>query len=407
MSRKLYSLIFTLLFSFFLISDLSAQGWTDNFDTYTAGQGVACQNPTNWSTWSNAPCGAEDMNVSTVHALSAPNSFVSAQNQDMVALLNATSGTWYVSFNFYIESGRSGYFNILSDFSFGTGGYWAFECYFDVGGAGRLIANHVTTNLTFNYDTWNFVEVVVNLGSDQASFNLNGSTVLTWPWTEGSSTGTGPLAIDVVDFFGATAFDQMYVDNFWFNTSPVPVELTSFTASVNPAGQAVLNWATASEINNRGFEVERRSVDGQYITIGFVEGYGTTSEEKSYTYVDRTVTPGSYTYRLKQIDFNGQFEYSPEVELEVTPPAVFGLDQNYPNPFNPTTNIKFSLAEAGFVKLAVYNSLGEEVAVLVNNTIEAGFHNVNFDAANLPSGTYVYRLEAPGFIEAKKMLLMK
>jgi hypothetical protein len=411
MLKRLYSMIFAVLFSFLFISNSNAQGWTDDFDTYVAGQQLACQNSVNWNVWSGVPCTVgEDALISTVHALTAPNSFVVAQNNDLVAMLNTTTGTWYVGFYFYIETGRSGYFNMLSDFTFVTGGYWAFECYFDVGGGGRLIANHVTTNFTYNYDTWNFVVVMANLGADQASFTMNGSTVLSWPWTQGSSTGAGPLAIDVADFYGATAFDQMYVDHFYFGNTPpppIPVELASFTASVTPQGHAVLNWSTASEINNRGFEIERRSVDGQFATVGFVEGYGTTTEEQTYTYVDRSVNPGTYYYRLKQIDLDGQFEYFGEIELDVTPPLAFGIEQNYPNPFNPNTSIKYSVAEAGYVRLAVYNTLGEEISVLVNGQSDAGFFEVNFDASNLPSGTYIYRLEAPGFAEAKKMILMK
>jgi len=410
MFKKLYSLLFIFLFASVFVSNVNAQ-WDDNFDSYVAGQLLACQNPTQWNTWSNSPCLAgEDMMVTTTHALSLPNAFVTAANEDMVALLGEkNSGVWYVSFNFYIENGRSGYFNMLSDFTYNTGGYWAFECYLDVGGGGRLMANHVTggTAFTYNYDTWNFVQIRIDLDTDNATFTINGTDVLTWPWSQGASTGAGPLVIDVVDFYGATAFDQMYVDNFHFGNTPVPVELTSFTASVNPAGHAVLNWTTASEINNKGFEVERRSENSQFVTIGFVEGYGTTTEEQNYVYVDRSVNPGTYYYRLKQVDFNGKYEYSDEIELDVTPPLEFNLSQNYPNPFNPSTTIKYSLAEPGFVKLAVYNTLGEEVSVLVNGYKESGFFEVNFDASNLPSGTYVYKLEAPGFTTAKKMLLMK
>lgn len=408
MFRKLYSLTFSLLFSFLFITNTNAQGWTDNFDSYIAGQQLSCQNSVNWNVWSGVPCTAgEDPLISTTHALSGANSVVIVQNNDCVGLLNQTSGVWYLSFNFYIESGNAGYFNMLSDFTFVTGGYWAFECYFNATGTAGLNANHTTTTFPFTFNTWHFVQVRVDLGADQATFSLNGNDILTWPWTQGSSTGAGPLAIDVVDLFGATAADEMFVDNFWFGNTPVPVELTSFTASVTPQGHAVLNWSTASEINNRGFEIERRSADGQFATVGFVEGYGTTTEEQNYTYVDRNINPGTYYYRLKQIDFDGTFEYFGAVELDVTPPLSFGLAQNYPNPFNPNTNIKYSIAEAGYVRLAVYNTLGEEVSVLVDGQQEAGFFEINFDASNLPSGTYVYRLEAPGFATAKKMLLMK
>jgi photosystem II stability/assembly factor-like uncharacterized protein len=187
----------------------------------------------------------------------------------------------------------------------------------------------------------------------------------------------------------------------------LPVELASFTAKVNPVGHAVLNWVTASEINNSGFEIERRAINEQFAKIGFVEGYGTTSEEKSYSYVDKNINTGTNYYRLKQVDFDGTFQYSKEIELDVTSPLSFGLEQNYPNPFNPNTNIKFSLAIAGNVKLTIFNTLGEEIGVLVNGYKDAGFFEVNFDAANLPSGTYIYRLETPGYFEAKKMILIK
>ena len=224
-------------------------------------------------------------------------------------------------------------------------------------------------------------------------------------------TGFSPAAANRSSNFNGTTWSSATADHHFRvimgNPSNIPVELTSFTASVTPQGHAVLNWSTASEINNRGFEIERRSADGQFATVGFVEGYGTTTKEQNYTYVDRSVNPGTYYYRLKQIDFDGRFEYFGEVELDVTPPLAFGLEQNYPNPFNPNTSIKYSVAEAGFVRLAVYNTLGEEISVLVNGQSDAGFFEVNFDASNLPSGTYIYRLEAPGFATAKKMILMK
>jgi photosystem II stability/assembly factor-like uncharacterized protein len=185
----------------------------------------------------------------------------------------------------------------------------------------------------------------------------------------------------------------------------LPVELTSFTASVSN-GQVLLNWVTATEINNRVFEVERKSANGQYNTIGYVDGHGTTTEEQSYSYVDR-VEPGIYTYRLKQIDYDGRFEYSDGIEVEVVALLEYSLDQNYPNPFNPTTNIKYSVANAGNVKLLIYNILGQQIKELVNGYKEAGKYEINFNASELPSGAYFYKLETAGFNETKKMLLTK
>jgi len=188
---------------------------------------------------------------------------------------------------------------------------------------------------------------------------------------------------------------------------PLPVELTSFTANANKDGNVILNWSTATEINNQMFEIERRSKESQFITIGYVEGYGTTTEPQEYFYLDNTVETGFYVYRLKQIDFGGQFEYSDEIEVEVNGPLTFGLEQNYPNPFNPSTNIKYSVPENGFVNLSVYNLVGEEVSVLVSGQVNAGFYEIEFDATTLPSGIYFFRLQAGSFIEIKKMVLMK
>ena len=187
----------------------------------------------------------------------------------------------------------------------------------------------------------------------------------------------------------------------------VPVELTSFTANVNNEGNVVLNWNTATELNNQMFEIERRNNEGQYSTIGYVDGFGTTTEPQEYSYTDNTAGTGTYYYRLKQIDFGGQYEYSDEIEVEVIGPLTFALEQNYPNPFNPSTNIKYSLPENGFVKLSVYNLVGEEVSVLVNETVDAGFYEATFNAASLPSGTYFYRLQAGNTVQVKKMVLLK
>ena len=190
----------------------------------------------------------------------------------------------------------------------------------------------------------------------------------------------------------------------------IPVELVSFQGSAN-GSDVNLNWMTATETNNRGFEVQRSS-GGEFESLSFVEGHGTTTEIQAYSYTDRNVNSGSYSYRLKQVDFDGTFEYSDIVEVDVLAPAVFALDQNYPNPFNPTTKITFSLAVDSKINLTVFNVLGQEVATLVNTNLVAGAHNVNFDASSLNSGVYLYRIEAVGidgtnFVDVKKTILTK
>ena len=190
----------------------------------------------------------------------------------------------------------------------------------------------------------------------------------------------------------------------------IPVELTSFTASTNE-NQVTLNWSTASEINNHGFEIQRSS-NGEFVTVGFVEGHGTTTEIQSYSYTDREITEGSYGYRLKQIDFGGAYSYSDVIEVDVTNPKEFALYQNYPNPFNPSTNIEFSLAVDSKVSLKVFDILGQEVANLISSDLVAGSHSVDFNASLLNSGVYFYRIEATGidgtnFTNVKKMILTK
>jgi hypothetical protein len=141
--------------------------------------------------------------------------------------------------------------------------------------------------------------------------------------------------------------------------------------------------------------------------VGYVAGFGTTTEPKAYSFIDSKLEAGNYTYRLKQFDFDGSFSYSEEVNIELVIPLEYALEQNYPNPFNPTTTIKYSIADDGFVKLAVYNMLGEQVSTLVNNIQKAGKYEVNFNASGLSSGVYVYKIEAANYTASKKLMLMK
>jgi hypothetical protein len=201
--------------------------------------------------------------------------------------------------------------------------------------------------------------------------------------------------------------DGIFLMMLYLDDTPVPVELKSFTATVNNSGQVVLNWTTATEINNQMFQIERKLVGDNFEKIGHVPGFGTTTEPKSYSFIDEDVSAGTYDYRLKQIDFNGAFEYSNEIEVVVSSPVEFALGQNYPNPFNPTTKIEYSVPATGNVKLTIHNLIGEEVALLVNGQVEAGFYETTFDAFNLPSGMYLYKLQAGNLIEIKKMILVK
>jgi hypothetical protein len=183
----------------------------------------------------------------------------------------------------------------------------------------------------------------------------------------------------------------------------LPVELISFIAKLNDK-VVELNWQTGTETNNRGFEVERYD-DGSWRTIGFVKGKGTTTEISSYTFVDQNIVGTTAKYRLKQIDFNGLFTYSNVVEISVI--TNFELSQNYPNPFNPTTTITYTLPKDVHVSLKVYNLLGEEITTLVNKEMLAGIHNITWNAQNIPSGLYLYKIDADDYSDMKKMMLLR
>ncbi len=185
----------------------------------------------------------------------------------------------------------------------------------------------------------------------------------------------------------------------------VPVELTSFTG-ITEKNDVILSWSTATEVNNQGFEIQRKT-DSEYERIGFVEGNGTTTDLQNYTFRDENVNAGSYYYRLKQMDFDGTFEYSGEIAVEVSQPTDYFLSQNYPNPFNPSTTITYALAENIDVSLKVFDVLGNEVATLINENQPAGTYDVTLDAGNLSSGVYYYTLQAGEFTSTKKLMLMK
>jgi len=207
---------------------------------------------------------------------------------------------------------------------------------------------------------------------------------------------------------------------------PLPVELTSFSANFL-TDRVELNWQTAAEVNNYGFEVQRQYQvssseyqDKSWEKIGFVLGHGTTNSPKQYSFTDSlnlTLNPNLtlINYRLKQIDNDGTLAYSKIITVDLSKitgieekiPAEFSLSQNYPNPFNPTTTIQYSIPKTSFVSLKIYDVLGKEVASLVNEELSAGVYDRTFNAANLSSGIYFYTLRANNFTATKKLMLVK
>ena len=244
----------------------------------------------------------------------------------------------------------------------------------------------------------NTVNLVVSTTPHSRSFNFNGTT------------------------WGAYSKDYEFRAILNIASYPMPVELSSFTASCSK-NNVELKWQTATELNNYGFDVERspsptpsqreEAFNSHWIKVGFVNGHGNSNSIKNYSYIDKSLTAsGKYLYRLKQLDNDGAFKYSPEVETNYISATNFNLGQNYPNPFNPSTTIKYSIPSVGtslmeFVQLKVYNILGKEVATLVNENKEAGNYEVRFNASSLPSGIYFYNLRAGTFSETKKMMVVK
>lgn len=205
--------------------------------------------------------------------------------------------------------------------------------------------------------------------------------------------------------YAATNHSSIYKVNY-VNIA-LPVELIEFGYRRASVG-IELFWKTASERNNAGFAIERKRERDDWQTIGFARGRGTSVEAQSYSFVDERAS-GKLFYRLKQIDFNGAFQYSPTIEVNLLAPSKFELAQNYPNPFNPTTMLTYQLPMASEAKLEVFDVLGRKVATLASGRQEAGSYAVRFDASayGLTSGVYFYRLSAGNFVETKKMMLVK
>lgn len=225
-----------------------------------------------------------------------------------------------------------------------------------------------------------------------------------------NATNSGLPIVDIVQSLGIDRDGFIYTESSGkiyrsINSTVTPVELSSFSG-IAIGNNIDLNWKTASELNNRGFQVERKNTEGDFVTIGFIKGFGTTTEEQEYSYIDKDLPAGKYIYRLRQVDFNGTFKIYNAVEVEMLP-EKFSLSQNYPNPFNPSTNISYAIPYEEHLTLKIFDILGNEIQTLVNELKPAGRYNINFNAANLPSGVYYYILQAGNYSETKKLLLLK
>jgi len=348
-----------------------------------------------------------------------------------------TSGSFYVSFLVNVADAIT----VATNFAYplglgrnGNSGVWARFWVVKNSSTSALkfgLAQFTETETFTNFDyalntTYLIVikyTIVAGANNDQASLFVFSDPTL--PATEPQTPTIGPLTSggldpdfpDIVILRQRDAANNIRIDGIqmgltWGDGAPLPVELASFNYSVT--GREVhLKWATATETDNFGFEIERKFGKEAWRKSGFVQGAGTTLQPQLYTFVDRELAPGDYQYRLKQIDTDGKFDYSQTLNVTVGGPVTQRLAQNYPNPFNPTTNISYAIEEDGFVQLNIHNVLGHLVRSLVAENQVAGEYAFAWDGrddagASVAGGTYFYALKVGDKIIArKKMILLK
>ncbi len=303
------------------------------------------------------------------------------------------------------------------------------ESWENVGSAGFTPGDAYATSLDIDEDGNLFVAFMD--GNNEYKQSVMKYDGLTWEFVGSAGFSAGELDYNTIKIAPSGAPVVAYSDSETYkvtvmkfavnqNDPLLPVELSAFTASVSD-GKIILNWQTATEVNNYGFEIEKMLLRGshsdpdlsgeesQWEKIGFIAGAGNSNSPKEYTFIDKTpAASAALSYRLKQIDNDGKYSYSKEITVELNAiPMEFSLSQNYPNPFNPSTTIEFSLPKEADVILKVYNLLGQEVATLLSTQMKAGYHKVKFDASGISSGVYLYKIQAGDFSAVKKLMLVK
>ncbi len=201
----------------------------------------------------------------------------------------------------------------------------------------------------------------------------------------------------------SSIFDDIYISN---PDNMLPVEL-SLLEAIRINDKVILNWQTDTELNNLGFEIQKLE-NNNWLTVGFVNGKGNSNTKNEYSFTDINKNTERTAYRLKQLDLDGNFTYSQIVYAEkYLLNYNYILYQNYPNPFNPSTNIKFQIANDGFVTLKLYDILGNELQTLISEYKTKGEYNYTFNANNLANGVYIYTLTCGSFSQSKKMIIIK
>ena len=303
-----------------------------------------------------------------------------------------------------------------------TGARTCSDCHQNMGGNIPAIVDYNADGL-MKFGTWNPADStlstltgIIPMPSDwQRSLKLDYLTYNGDPNDPIAPSKNWSLIDDVTDgshMLYATPLTNSQMNALGMDTSwtIIPVELTSFVGNVSGA-DVKLDWTTGTELNNNGFEIQRKT-GKDFVTIGFVKGNGTTTSSHGYTFADKQLQPGSYSYRLKQIDFNGKYEFSKVIDVQIVHGLSYALEQNYPNPFNPETAIKYTIPQAGRVTIQVYDVTGKEVVTLVNNEMQAGSYETQWFGRDnrgysVSTGVYILKMASGSFTSARKIMYLK
>jgi hypothetical protein len=419
---------FFLIVMAFAVNTSFAQLFVENFN-YPVGDSLTGHGWTRHSgTSGTILVGAPGLEFPNYVVTGGNNALLYQNGEDINKTFDSlTSGSVYTSMLVKITAAvpaAPGYFFHYGRNPFNTFDFRA-RTWVKASGAGYRIgispsgnADTVFTTETFALDSTYLIVVkymVVDAASDSISL---------WVFKPGDNLTTeitptiGPISMAAADISpGSIAFRQfnadqrIVVDNIQVSTSwmlnVVPVEFTSFSAAAQN-GRVDLAWETASETNNKGFEIQRSIDSENFSVVGYVDGKGTTTKTSNYAYSDKFDVSGKVYYKLRQIDFDGTSTFSNVIEVESNLITGFEMFQNYPNPFNPSTTIKFTVAESGMASLKVFNVTGEQVANLFNQTVEKGtVYTVNFDASKLNSGVYFAQLSQGSNVKNIKLILNK
>jgi endonuclease I len=377
----------------------------------TAGRDVALVNLSGLSSYpttlSNSPITVQwAFNFRT--SRSDPSGFDNS-NYGIAFILGMSSSDYTNGSGYAVVLGQSGTTNLLRLVHF-SGGLDANPNLTDIISGGNYNSDYLSVKVTYvpSTNTWSLFAESSASSFPQSNPGLTATKI-------GTSAVNSTYTNTVLSYLGVlwnhntsasenAVFDDIYISD---PGGVLPVHFNSFNSGVLK-NNVTLKWSTSSEINNSGFVVERILGSGNYEKVGFVQGKGTVNNVTNYTFNDIKLNPGKYKYRLKQVDYNGNFEfYYLNDDVEISVPEKFRMSQNYPNPFNPTTKIDFEIPVLSFVKLTIYDVRGREVKTLVNKNLKAGIYEAIWNAENNSSGIYFARIVADNFVKDIKLLLLK